>query len=67
MEFWYLLGLTESGNLASGVHAEFILHMLIIDTEQWVSHFMLALCIFNIIPVLGLEGRKSIASGIQNK
>lgn len=37
MEFWYLLGLTESGNLASRVHAEFILHMLIIDTEQWVS------------------------------
>lgn len=38
--FWYLLGLAESGNLASKVHAEFILKMLIIDTEQWVSHFM---------------------------
>ena len=46
------MSLTESGNLASKVHAEFVLWMLIIDTEQWVSYFMLVLCICNIKTIL---------------
>lgn len=48
MDFQYLLGLNESGDLVCKVHTEFELQMLIIDTEQWVSYFMMVLHVSEI-------------------